>query len=461
MGKASSSGDLNDVLKHHSRQNIHNYALQRAGTQGSSNDRGQGIAPATVDTNSNFKVDTRWALIKGATAFKGVASAELASDGIIDLATYATTRLYITNTGGYTLKVIKNILGDGGLLLIRSNAGVTTPIQNTSGTGSETTGNIETMSGSTYSMVGDDWIALTYDNTDSKWHQLTAGKNGAGGGGTGEVFTWTANHSANNFDLTNIDDLYFNTSIANGSSISGTDPLTSNKGLIHSVGVGEVHYFTINNAAKLLIGNSSISVATDLDLLSSSDIQNVASITMAGNINMGGNLIQSLSTLSFSSGNFITQSGTGDMEYRLGSSADHHKFYVSSERFRISNSTISSFLPITMSSNNINDIASLDFDSVSTGSSTTTNISSLVGNLYLNVPTGGDILMRVAGTTVASANTTKFDLRDIYLEMDELSSPPTGTSNTVRIYAEDNGAGKTRLMAIFATGAAQQIVIQP
>lgn len=48
-----------------------------------------------------------------------------------------------------------------------------------------------------------------------------------------------------------------------------------------------------------------------------------------------------------------------------------------------------------------------------------------------------------------------------YSEMTEMTAPAAGAANTVRIYAEDNGAGKTRLMAIFPTGAAQQIAIEP
>lgn len=47
------------------------------------------------------------------------------------------------------------------------------------------------------------------------------------------------------------------------------------------------------------------------------------------------------------------------------------------------------------------------------------------------------------------------------LEMQEVTAPSAGATNIVRIYAEDNGAGKTRLMALFATGAAQQIAIEP
>jgi hypothetical protein len=43
----------------------------------------------------------------------------------------------------------------------------------------------------------------------------------------------------------------------------------------------------------------------------------------------------------------------------------------------------------------------------------------------------------------------------------EQTAPAAPAANGVRIYAEDNGAGKTRLMARFATGAAQEIAIEP
>lgn len=48
-----------------------------------------------------------------------------------------------------------------------------------------------------------------------------------------------------------------------------------------------------------------------------------------------------------------------------------------------------------------------------------------------------------------------------YQQFTEMTAPAAGAANTVRIYAEDNGAGKTRLMALFNTGAAQQIAIEP
>ena len=43
----------------------------------------------------------------------------------------------------------------------------------------------------------------------------------------------------------------------------------------------------------------------------------------------------------------------------------------------------------------------------------------------------------------------------------EQTAPAAPATNGVYIYAEDNGSGKTRLMALFATGAAQQIAIEP
>ena len=47
------------------------------------------------------------------------------------------------------------------------------------------------------------------------------------------------------------------------------------------------------------------------------------------------------------------------------------------------------------------------------------------------------------------------------LEFAEQTAPAAPAANGVRIYAEDDGAGKTRLMALFATGSAVQIAIEP
>lgn len=43
----------------------------------------------------------------------------------------------------------------------------------------------------------------------------------------------------------------------------------------------------------------------------------------------------------------------------------------------------------------------------------------------------------------------------------EMTAPSAPATNKVVLYAEDNGSGKTRLMARFATGVAQQVAIEP
>ncbi len=53
-----------------------------------------------------------------------------------------------------------------------------------------------------------------------------------------------------------------------------------------------------------------------------------------------------------------------------------------------------------------------------------------------------------------SADGAFFDVR-------EMTAPAAPIGNWVRIFAQDNGAGKTQLMALFSSGAAQQIAIQP
>jgi len=60
----------------------------------------------------------------------------------------------------------------------------------------------------------------------------------------------------------------------------------------------------------------------------------------------------------------------------------------------------------------------------------------------------------------ATINSTGLVLEDAFY-LSEMSAPSAPAANDVVIWAEDDGGGKTRLMARFNTGANQQIVIQP
>lgn len=47
------------------------------------------------------------------------------------------------------------------------------------------------------------------------------------------------------------------------------------------------------------------------------------------------------------------------------------------------------------------------------------------------------------------------------LDFLEIGTTPTAQTDRVILYAKDNGSGKTQLMALFPTGAAQQVAIEP
>lgn len=76
---------------------------------------------------------------------------------------------------------------------------------------------------------------------------------------------------------------------------------------------------------------------------------------------------------------------------------------------------------------------------------------------------GADIIaFSCGGADSARMTTAGLEMpADKNIIMNEDASAPSGTADKATIYAEDDGAGKTRLMAIFGTGAAQQIAIEP
>jgi len=74
---------------------------------------------------------------------------------------------------------------------------------------------------------------------------------------------------------------------------------------------------------------------------------------------------------------------------------------------------------------------------------------------FNNLPTTGE--HRIYG----NLGLTRGFLGGESLLFSELSGAPSGVTNGALIYAIDNGAGKTKLMAVFGTGAAVQIAIEP
>ena len=83
------------------------------------------------------------------------------------------------------------------------------------------------------------------------------------------------------------------------------------------------------------------------------------------------------------------------------------------------------------------------------------------GGVAIGGSTGAPGCNFTGATGVATLGTGSGTSSGAAQEFIEMTAPSAPSANRVRFYAEDNGSGKTRLMALFNTGAAQQVAIEP
>jgi fibronectin-binding autotransporter adhesin len=84
-----------------------------------------------------------------------------------------------------------------------------------------------------------------------------------------------------------------------------------------------------------------------------------------------------------------------------------------------------------------------------------------VNSMVFSVGNVGTLLeaMRISSTGAVTMAST-LGLAS-YIQGTEEAAPAAPSANGYRIFAQDNGGGKTQLMVIFSSGAAQQLAIQP
>ena len=202
----------------------------------------------------------------------------------------------------------------------------------------------------------------------------------------------------------------------------------------------------------------------------------VNSLNMFG-INLAGTNI-SAGNLSF---------GSGDAVFERDGEADHIAMRRSTngQKFSVYGtwSALNDYRRLSISCDNTTGNATIATVKGSATSGTAGEISitsggalNLRGNTYFS-NTGGTGSWRIDSNLFPQANNT-FDFGSAssrvksgyfgtsivnagYAEHAEMTAPAAPAANSVRIYAEDDGTGKTRLMALFATGVAQQIAIEP
>lgn len=183
-----------------------------------------------------------------------------------------------------------------------------------------------------------------------------------------------------------------------------------------------------------------------------SDAGAVAGVTLldVDNIRVDGNTISSTNA----NGNIsLTPNGTGQVALPVGSATAPGATFTG---------TLNAGLTYINGAVVIADEGSqmAAFDASATGVKLPNNGTyAWVGNTAPASSVGDTGISRVAAGIVA-VGTGASGSGDGAIQLAERTAP-AGAANAVRLYAQDNGSGKTQLMAIFGSGAAQQVAIEP
>lgn len=465
VGKAETPSDSITAAKLMNIQTEQNYGLLRSQDEGAPRQRSYSIGTANNDLKLREKLSVRGGVMLGALGFKGLATSELAASGILDTNDYNCPRLYITNTALYDLKVLIPTIKDGQELWIRNNSASAFNITNTSGTGDQTTGNIELMAGTTYAFGVDDWICFHYDGTDSKFKQVTVGKNNIGASGSGEVFTWTNNHSAAQFNLNDVGAIQWTAAAANDCRINapttvGFQYIVDNTALEHIFFIGSASRITITNTSVALkdsVGTSAFSVGSSgISNFHNNNIINVQDLEIDGDVDIAATKQLGLGT------NHIQTDSTGNLEYSVASSADDHEFFVGGVgQASIQNSGLTLFNRLNANGNNLEFSGKLLFQSTGTITGSDVGFASLAGSLYCNVESADSFYFRTNGTTRLRVHDEGIEVLNTdstraWLSIDESTTAPTATNvqgDECKLFCVDSGAGKTILKVQFTTGS--------
>jgi hypothetical protein len=100
----------------------------------------------------------------------------------------------------------------------------------------------------------------------------------------------------------------------------------------------------------------------------------------------------------------------------------------------------------------------------------TPGVNDMPGRLvFFTTPDGSSVpseRMRIDNAGLIGINgvtspSTELDIGAGAMEFEEMTAPGGGAANTARLYAVDNGAGKTQLAVVFNTGAVQILATEP
>ena len=187
---------------------------------------------------------------------------------------------------------------------------------------------------------------------------------------------------------------------------------------------------------------------------------------IASPLDLNGNQLQGITTAYFNgdADNSNTIAGnSGGLDYNVDDTDEVHDFGVDNVvKLKIGNALINSYVSL-----NVNGGIESNGELVLTQSTpptqptaTNTSIKSLTGDMYYNALTNDSHFFQINGTVEVEIDADGIDIRNGWLELEERNEPDAPLDNHVVIFLS-NLSGKSRLMARFATGASQQIAIEP
>jgi len=371
------------------------------------------------------------------------------SGGILDITTDTTTDITIKRTihinpfSGTTDTLI-GIETDGielpyQELIVIGVAGDTITVTHDSGGVSGTERAILCPGDTDYTLSGDEVMYLIYDTSLSKW--IVTSGNGTGGGGSW-VGTATSDLDMANNNIHNVGIIY--DGAGSGSAINMAGNLTVSASLDLSLSDGNGVFLTTDNTVP------TVELVTYMRPFSSG--LNLGDATHKwGHIYLQSGLNNSKIFLDGGGDTYITGSGnTG----RINHYADGSIIFYTDPTTSAFNSDLD------MNSNDISEMGQIKFASSTALTGSDVGWSGVTGDIYGNVPTGDSYFFRVNGATEVEIDADGIDIRNGWLELEERSTP-AGLSNHARLYAKDNGAGKTQLVVIFGSGAEQVIATEP
>lgn len=304
-------------------------------------------------------------------------------------------------------------------------------ISNAIGFGDITLLNDNTNVGSNFRLTGDADLLLEngeihmlwYDIINDLWREISDRVVGAGGGG--EVFTWTNSHSAGGFDLTSLRDIIFN---AGGATIS-----SSGSGIDHDVASGLSYQFRVNTSSVMAISSAGVTIA--------------GTLAMIGDINLFDNNILNINRANFDDDNYIESATGGNMVYHINSTSDEHQLNIGGvSKLRVTNSDVDFSVQTDHNGEDLTEVGRIKFVSSTPLSGSDYGWSGSAGDIFGNIQTGDSYFLRENGSTIVEIDNDGIDVRTGWYEMTERSDPG-GLANHVRLWARDNGAGKTQFMA--------------